>query len=377
MSSALTIAEMEAAHRKRDRAYDGVFWLGVRTTGVFCRPSCAARKPKPVNVTYFSTPREALFAGYRPCKRCRPMAAPGNPPAWVERLLAEVDRNPDRRYSDAVLRGMHVDPARARRWFRGTHGMTFQAYCRSRRLGRALGQIRSGAPLDDVALGSGFESHSGFRDAFTRAFGGPPGSLRRTEALIAGWIETPLGPLVAVADGKHLVLLEFTERRMLEAQFATLRRLFRKAVVPGENAVLRRLRLELGEYFRGRRKEFTVPVEYPGSPFQKKVWNELRRVPYGATIAYEDLARRVRSPRAARAVGRSNGLNRIAILIPCHRVLNKGGGLGGYGGGLWRKQALLELERGGPARRRGIHAAVNARALQRHTRPEGLLSKAG
>jgi AraC family transcriptional regulator of adaptative response/methylated-DNA-[protein]-cysteine methyltransferase len=137
------------------------------------------------------------------------------------------------------------------------------------------------------------------------------------------------------------------------------------------------LRLELGEYFRGRRKEFTVPVEYPGSPFQKKVWNELRRVPYGATIAYEDLARRVRSPRAARAVGRSNGLNRIAILIPCHRVLNKGGGLGGYGGGLWRKQALLELERGGPARRRGIHAAVNARALQRHTRPEGLLSKAG
>jgi AraC family transcriptional regulator of adaptative response/methylated-DNA-[protein]-cysteine methyltransferase len=338
--------EMERAYRQSNPAYDGLFYLGVRSTGIFCRPSCGARKPLPKNVVYFATPREALFAGYRPCRRCRPMTAVGQPPAWVEKLLGEIDRNPQRRLTDEHIRSLGIDPARARRFFRKNHGMTFQTYCRSRRLGKALEQIRMGVRLDDVALGYGYESHSGFRTAFSRTFGTPPGKARATESIMVAWIESPLGPLIAAAADDTVVLLEFTERRMLDTQFKTLRRHFKRPVVPGENKILRQLRQELALYFAGKIKRFTVPMRSPGSSFQEQVWNELRRIPYGKTLSYEELARRIGAPRAQRAVGHSNGLNRIAILIPCHRVINKNGGLGGYGGGLWRKQALLEIERG-------------------------------
>ena len=200
--------------------------------------------------------------------------------------------------------------------------------------------------MDDVALGQGYESNSGFREAFTNAFGRTPGAARDSDCLQVTWIESPLGPLLAAADSQHVVLLEFTERRMLEAQFDTLRRRFRAAIVPGENAHLAQLKRELAEYFDGRRRTFTVPLEYPGTEFQQKVWNALLEIPYGETCSYEDIARKVGVPGAVRAVGTTNGLNRIAIVIPCHRVVNKGGKLGGYGGGLWRKQVLLDLERG-------------------------------
>jgi AraC family transcriptional regulator of adaptative response/methylated-DNA-[protein]-cysteine methyltransferase len=160
------------------------------------------------------------------------------------------------------------------------------------------------------------------------------------------WIESPLGPLVAGATGENLVLLEFTDRRMLEAQVSTLGRLFKLPIVPGENAVLRRLRDELREYFAGKLRKFTVPLAFPGSEFQQRVWKGLLSIPYGSTLSYEGLAKKLNAPGAQRAVGHSNGLNRIAIVIPCHRVVNKDGKLGGYGGGLWRKRALLDLERG-------------------------------
>ena len=338
--------EMERAYQRSDASYNGVFYLAVRTTGVFCRPSCGARKPRAANVLYFATPREALFAGFRPCKRCNPMAATGTLPEWVARLLREVDRNPEERLTDARIRVLGIDPVRARRYFQKNYGMTFQAYCRSRRLGKALKHIRTGAPLDDVMLGSGYESYSGFRAAFGKEFGGSPGRLRSLEPLTVTWIESPLGSLIAAATETHLVLLEFTERRMLEAQFSTLRKYYGRPIVPGENSVLALLRKELAEYFTGARKLFTVPLEFPGTTFQKRVWAELRKLHYGRSISYEELARRVGVPRAQRAVGHSNGLNRIAILVPCHRVVAKNGGLGGYGGGVWRKQALLDLERG-------------------------------
>jgi len=338
--------EMENAYRKSDSTYDGVFFLGVRTTGVFCRPSCGARKPLPHNVVYFATPRDAVFAGYRPCKRCQPLSAIGEPPDWAGRLLAEIERDPARRLTDAALRSMSIDPAKARRFFNRNYGMTFQAYCRGRRLGKAFERIRKGERLDDVTLGHGYESHSGFREAFARTFGTPPGRANGTECITVSWIESPLGPLVAGATGEHLVLLEFTDRRMLEAQISTLGRLFRRPIVPGENPVLGRLRRELREYFAGKLRKFTVPLAFPGSEFQQRVWRGLLEIPYGSTLSYEALARRVKAPRAQRAVGHTNGLNRIAIVIPCHRVVNKDGKLGGYGGGLWRKRALLGLERG-------------------------------
>jgi AraC family transcriptional regulator of adaptative response/methylated-DNA-[protein]-cysteine methyltransferase len=338
--------EMQSAYQRSDPSYDGVFYLGVRTTGIFCRPTCGARKPLPTNVEYFATPKEALFAGYRPCKRCNPLAAIGESPGWLEPLLEKVESNPARRFTDADIKDVGIDPARVRRHFNKGYGMTFQAYCRGRRLGKALEHIRKGERLDDVLLGFGYDSHSGFRNAFTKTFGTPPGSAHGTESITVAWIESPLGPLVAGATESHLVLLEFTDRRMLESQFMTLRKRFRMPVVPGENRIIKQLRGELSEYFAGKRKQFSIPVKFPGSAFQERVWGELRKIPFGKTIAYEELARRVDSPRGQRAVGATNGLNRIAIVVPCHRVINKDGALGGYGGGLWRKQALLELERG-------------------------------
>lgn len=345
MTNLPPVREMERAYKSSDPSYDGIFYLAVRSTGIFCRPSCPARKPMPRNVQYFASAKEALFAGFRPCKRCHPMGN-GESPAWAKDLLARVESNPTARYSDSYLRSIGIDPARARRYFQKKYGMTFQAYCRGRRLGTALEQIRLGVDLDDVALGYGYESHSGFRDAFSKAFGKSPGRSRSTDAIVTTWIESPLGPLVAGATSEGICLLEFTDRRMLDGQFAALRRQFKKSIVPGENIHLKHLKRELVEYFKGERKHFTVPLIYPGTEFQQKVWNQLLKIPYGRTVSYEDIARRIGSEKAQRAVGTANGLNRIAIVIPCHRVVNKGGKLGGYGGGVWRKQRLLDLERG-------------------------------
>src|SRR5207237_6446074 len=134
-----------------------------------------------------------------------------------------VDAAPKARLTDGALRTRGLDPAKARRHFLKHYGMTFQAYCRARRLGQALEQIRQGAKLDDVALGNGYESHSGFREAFARTFGSSPGQSRNGDCIVAAWVESPLGPLVAGATTKGLCLLEFTDRRMLEAQFTTIR----------------------------------------------------------------------------------------------------------------------------------------------------------
>jgi len=338
---------MERAFLAGDASFDGIFFTGVRTTGIFCRPSCPARKPKPESCEYFATVKDAMFAGYRACKRCEPLLANGRPPDWVAGLMARLDADPEARLKAAELRSLGVDPARARRWFQEHHGMTFAAFCRARRLGRALGELRSGASLDDAALGHGFGSHSGFRDAFAKHFGAPPGQARDGRCVVTAMVESPVGPLVVGAVDEGVCLLEFTDRRMIEGQLEAVRRRLGLALVPGDHPVLDRLRGELQEYFAGTRRDFTVPVVAPGSPFQESVWAELFRIPYGTTISYETLAERVGRPGAQRAVGTANGANRIAIVIPCHRVVNKNGELGGYGGGLWRKKLLLGLERTG------------------------------
>jgi AraC family transcriptional regulator of adaptative response/methylated-DNA-[protein]-cysteine methyltransferase len=341
-----TRAEMEHAYQASDASYDGVFYLGVRTTGVFCRPSCRARKPKPENVEFFAGPKDALFAGYRPCLRCRPLESNQAPP-WVGTLLDRIERQPGTRIREHDLRAMGVEPARVRRYFAAQYGLTFQAYCRARRLARAFERIREGETLDEAVFETGYESHSAFREAFQKAFGQPPGRTAETNYIRLAWVDTPLGPMIAGANDVGVCLLEFTDRRMLEEQLAILRRRFKAPLVPAEHAHLTTLRRELDEYFAGRRHTFGVPVDAPGTPFEERVWEALRHIPYGETRSYEDIARTVASPAAVRAVGRANGMNRVAIVIPCHRVLNKNGELGGYGGGLWRKRRLLDIEEAG------------------------------
>ncbi len=340
-----TTAEMDRAFRARDTSYNGVFFTAVKTTGIFCAPSCPARKPAARNVEFFGTIQESLLAGYRPCKRCKPMNVDGRSPEWVTCLMARVESAPMARLRDADLRAMSVEPSRARRHFLRHYGMTFQAFHRARRLGLALKQLRKGADMDGVAWDCGYESTSGFRDAFARVFGEPPGRGRDASFAVARWMESPVGPLVAAATTEGVCLLEFADRRALESQLVTLRKRIGCSIVPGGNEHLDLLADELAHYFDGKLTRFTAPLVISGTPFQKSVWNRLLEIPYGETLSYEALARDVSRPGAQRAVGTANGANRIAIVIPCHRVVRKSGQLGGYGGGLWRKQHLLDHER--------------------------------
>ena len=167
---------------------------------------------------------------------------------------------------------------------------------------------------------------------------------RTSQAVIMAELDSPVGVLVAGVTDEGVCLLEFRDREILDAQVARIGDRV-GPVKTGRHTFLDQLRSQLEEYFDARRREITLPLVYPGSPFQKKVWNALRAIPYGETISYEELARRIGSPAAQRAVGHANGQNPLAIIIPCHRVINKGGKLGGYGGGLWRKALLLDLER--------------------------------
>lgn len=336
---------MRRAFAKKDAGYDGVFFVAVKTTGIFCRPSCPSR-PKPEHVEFFGTVRECVGAGYRPCKRCQPLEAGGQPPAWVTDLMARVEAMEEPRLRAADLRALGVTPERARRWFKRHYGLSFAAWCRGHRLARAFTDIRNGTSLDDATFASGFASHSGFRSAFQRVFGAAPGRTGGTRRIVLAFLESPLGPLLAGAGEEGICLLEYPDRRMLERNLITLRERFDCPAVPGSHPLLTRLRRELAEYFAGRRSAFGVPVVARGTPFQEQVWRELARIPHGTTISYAELARRVGRPTARRAVARANGQNRISILIPCHRVIGQDGSLTGYGGGLWRKRLLLQLESG-------------------------------
>lgn len=331
---------------ERDTSFEGVFVLAVRTTGVFCRPTCGAKKPRPENVEYFPAAPDALKAGYRPCKRCHPMDENGQRPEWVSQLLDIVEESPTQRLTDQDLRSIGIEPTRARSYFTKHYGMTFHAYHRARRMGLALNEIRAGADLLGAGRGAGFESDSGFRDAFGRLFGATPGNGARVDCLRARWIDTPLGAMLAIAGDAGLLLLEFVDRRMLETQIARLRRLMNGAViVPGDNEHLQQIASELQAYFDGALMRFETPTIMPGREFQRLVWRRLLQIPFGQTLSYSALAEDIGHAGAARAVGRANGDNRLAIIVPCHRVVRADGSLCGYGGGLWRKKRLLELER--------------------------------
>lgn len=161
-----------------------------------------------------------------------------------------------------------------------------------------------------------------------------------------GWCESPVGPLIAAATDEAICLLEFSDAATLEDRIELLRRRYADSLNAGSNAVLDQLWRELEQYFSGKRREFTLRLVYPGTSFQEQVWSALQEIGYGQTWSYLDLARRIGDAKATRAVGMANGANPIAIVIPCHRVVNANGDLGGYGGGLWRKRILLDLERG-------------------------------
>jgi AraC family transcriptional regulator of adaptative response/methylated-DNA-[protein]-cysteine methyltransferase len=228
--------------------------------------------------------------------------------------------------------------------------MTFFAYQRARRMGQAMREVRNGHSVTAAQVGAGFESSSGFRDAFSRLFGVNASRSDGVVLLTSTWLTTPLGPMLAIAHDEGLVLLDFVDCRGLERAILRLRRRFsvnsRDAViVPGEHPHLRLLNRELSEYFDGRLREFSVPLYPTGSEFQLRAWNYLRSIPHGQTRSYLDEAIALRDRKAVRAVGRANGTNCLSIVIPCHRVVAANGDLTGYAGGLARKRWLLDHEK--------------------------------
>lgn len=328
----------------RNSAYEGVFYVGVKTTGIFCRPTCSARKPKFENCEFFENVAHALHASYRPCQRCLPLSHPSQVSPLVRLLVDAVEKNPEKRWKDKDFEELCVDASTARRQFKKRFGMTFVAYARARRMGIAMAQIKNGDKVINAQLDVGYESSSGFRDAFARTMGAAPSRLN-TPLLKASWFDTPLGPMIAIADEDALYLLEFVDRRGLEREVERLRQRTKGAIIPGKTPPLISVEKELTSYFAGTLQDFKTPIHLIGSSFQKRVWQALREIPWGQTRSYKEMADAIDHSRAVRATASANGANQLALIIPCHRVINTSGELGGYGGGVARKQWLLNHER--------------------------------
>lgn len=334
-----------AALLARDPAYDGHAFVGVTTTGIFCRLTCPARKPKFENTQFFGSVPACLDAGFRPCLRCRPLDRVREREPLVATLMERLDQSPDRIWSDRDLMAMSLDPSTVRRAFKRHFGMTFLDLARLRRTGCGLDRLADGNTVIDAQIEAGFDSGSGFRDAVARLIGDCPAALKGREFLHADWIETPIGPMLAIGDQHALHLLEFFDRKALSAELIRLRTTTRSSITFGRSPPIDCVATELQAYFDGQPTQFTTPLAFHGSSFTRKVWDVLQAIPLGATQSYGQVASAMGRPAAVRAVARANGANQIAIVVPCHRVIGSDGTLTGYGGKLWRKRWLIEHER--------------------------------
>lgn len=340
----LTTEIMYKAIVEKDTSFEGVFFTAVKTTGIFCRPSCTARKPKLENVEFLKTSKECILKGYRACKVCHPLKTLHHTPIEFQKLMDDLSENPGIKFKDHDLKQKGIEPSQIRRWFLKNHGITFHAYQRMLKINSAFKKIQNGESVTHTAFDSGFESLSGFGDSFKSIFGVSPKKGKLQNIIDLKRIETPIGTMLACATTQGICLLEFTDRKMLETQLKSMAKHLNATIIQGNNPHFEYLEKQLEEYFNGSRKEFSVALHTPGTYFQNKVWTALLSIPYGHTKSYKEQAITIGNPESIRAVANANGINRISILIPCHRVIGSDGHLTGYGGGLWRKKYLLELE---------------------------------
>jgi len=354
---------MRRAFLSSDESWDGLFVVGVPSTGIFCRPGCPARKPRSDGLSYFATPREAVRAGFRSCRRCRPERPVGEEPEWVSTLLGAVDREPGRRWSEADLESLGVSPSRVRRWSVHTFGMSFMAYARARRLGWAFSEIRRGRAVGRVAIECGYDSLSGFQSAFRKLFGGPPTDVRDDDLLRIAPVPTPLGLMLAGVRGERLLVLEYVGSGTRESVIERLCARMGLRPLPLASDAIASVRAQLREYHAGARAHFDLPLEPSGTCFQRSVWEAVSAIPFGETRTYGALAATLGAKSAARALGTAIARNPLELVVPCHRVVGSDGGLTGYAGGLWRKRRLLEMER------RNLETGAVRRRSDRHGDP--------
>ena len=337
--------ELYRALLVRDERCDGRVFVGVTSTGVFCRLSCPARKPKIENCRFHSTAAACIEAGFRPCKRCRPLTSMIADDPMVSTLLRALDGRPEHRWTERDVAAMGFDISTVRRSFRRNFGITFLEIARHRRIRSGMRTLGEENKVINAQVEAGFESASAFRDAVARLLGLSPNAFRRDALLRADWINTPLGAMVAVSDACALHLLEFVDRKALARELKNLHGSVHGGIRIGRSEPIDQVEAELDRFFSGAGAAFEVKLTQRGSPFSRAVWAALCEIPPGETRSYKDIAEAVGHPSAIRAVARANGANQIALIVPCHRVIGADGTLTGYGGGLWRKQRLIEIER--------------------------------
>ncbi len=330
---------------ERKPEFVGIFYVGVKTTSIFCIATCRARKPKFENVVFYDSVKDALDNGFRPCKICKPTENADEAPAPVLAAIQLVQANPKEKVSDEMLREQGIAPEMVRRWFNKNYGMTFQAYQRMYRVNTAYLELKQGKNATDTAFEMGYESLSGFGYTYKKLLGNSPQNSLENAPILINRVTTPLGPMFVGATNEGICLLEFTNRQRLETELKDLQRLLNTRIIAGENEHIKQVKKELAEYFAGTRKTFDVALHTPGTDFQNQVWKALNTIPFGATATYTQQAEKIDKPSAVRAVGTANGANRISIIIPCHRVVGSNGQLTGYGGGLARKQWLIDFEK--------------------------------
>lgn len=337
-----------AAH---DRSADGTFVYAVSSTGIYCRPSCASRRPRRDRVAFFGAPADAERAGYRACRRCRPNEpAAGDP--WVDKIqractyLANVDGHPS---LATLARRVGGSPYHLQRNFKRIVGVTPRAYAEACRLRKVKRRLRQGGDVTGAMFDAGYGSSSRFYERAAPKLGMPPATYRRGGAgttIRYAMVDSPLGRLLVAATDRGVCAIAMAASdRELEASLA---REFPAAVrVPDEGA-LARWTAPIVAHLAGRRPQLDLPLDVRATAFQWQVWQALGAIPYGETRTYADVAAAIGRPRAARAVARACAANPVALAIPCHRVVPAHGAAGGYRWGAERKKALLSLERTQP-----------------------------
>ena len=332
---------------QRDTNYDGRAYVCVKTTQIFCRLTCPARKPKSQNCVFLQTVAECIGYGFRPCKRCKPLAPEAQADKNIQLLLAKLDADPSKRWSEDDIKALGLEPGTIRRSFKRQYGITFLEMARHARMRESTRELANGGRIIDAQVAAGYSSASAFRSAFASLLGLTPAQFSDQAPLKADWLDTPLGPMICIADQDKLHLLEFTDRKALPQELKQLCKTHRHLASPigfGCTKITDLVTNELEQYFLIQSSQFTVPLAMNSTAFTHSVWDALQKIPAGQTRSYSEVAQSVGKPAAVRAVARANGANPIAIIVPCHRVIGADGSLTGYGGGLWRKQKLLELE---------------------------------
>ena len=329
-----------AAFMRRDRAWDGRVIGAVKTTGIYCKPSCPARRPKREHVEFFASGEEARGAGYRPCLRCKPDEV-GRDREAVARAVELVEQAEEAPTLDELAAAVGYAPHYFQRIFKRDLGVSPAEYARGLRNRRTEAALKAGGRVTDAVYDAGYSGPSSFYSDAKERLGMTPSAWRdggRGETIRWTHFGSPLGRMLIAATSKGICRLTFDDSE------ASLRRLFPNASIVEDAGGLRELVEGALEAIERPLAARELPIDVAGTAFQEAVWRELRKIPPGETRSYAQIAAAIGQPKAVRAVGTANGDNHVAVLIPCHRVIRSDGTLGGYAGGLNRKRQLLAAE---------------------------------